>query len=170
MNMLTTKNMNQRQSGAALVIALILLVALSLMAISSMNTASLDLIMAGNEQYRSRAFAAAETGVQNAILSGTFNTGSSSSSSASTGIGDDSYNYTISTPNNGVVETSPPGYSAASGQFGAIYFRVVSTGSSYRGTRSSVTQELFQVVKSSDGPAYNPACGSGSLDGTISTC
>lgn len=56
-----------KQSGAALVIGLVLLVILTLLAITGMNTSTTELIMAGNEQYRQNAFQAAETGRENAL-------------------------------------------------------------------------------------------------------
>src|SRR4051812_10149488 len=86
----------KHQSGAALVVALILLVALSLMAISSMNTATLDLIMAGNEQYRTRAFQASEAGIQHAFSDGTFDTSLPFNQAATkTGLDTDTYAFTI---------------------------------------------------------------------------
>lgn len=166
----TKLHIAKQQSGAALIIALILLVALTLMAISSVNTASLDLIMAGNEQYRSRAFTAAEAGIENALRTGTFNSQTNFSASASTGTGQDGYTYKITSPNSGVVEAAPTGYSSGGGQFGAVYFRIESEGVSERGTRATVTQELFQVVNTADGPGFNSACGNASLDDTASTC
>ena len=42
----------RRQDGAALVVGLILLLVLTLLAVSGMTTASLELQMAGNEQYQ----------------------------------------------------------------------------------------------------------------------
>ena len=62
-----------RQQGAALVVGLLLLLVLTLLAISGMNSASLEFIMAGNEQYRSNAFQAAEAGIEQSILQGNFN-------------------------------------------------------------------------------------------------
>jgi len=53
-----------RQQGAALVVGLILLLVLTLLAISGMTTASLELQMAGNEQYQERAFQAADAGIE----------------------------------------------------------------------------------------------------------
>ncbi len=50
-----------RQRGAALVVGLILLVIVTLLAIGGMNTAALELIMSGNEQYRQKAFEAARS-------------------------------------------------------------------------------------------------------------
>ena len=147
MNNFTMKYMKQRQSGAALVIALILLVALSLMAISSMN-------MAGNEQYRGRAFAAAEAGIASAFKSGTFDSGADSSqSSTATGSGNDTYSYTITRPNSGALEPPPSGNSE--GTFGTVYFRITSTGTSERGTTAQSRQELYEIVRSSNEVPYS---------------
>ena len=55
---------NRKQRGAALVVGLLLLVILTLLAIAGMNTASTELIMAGNEQFREDAFQAAEAGIE----------------------------------------------------------------------------------------------------------
>lgn len=61
------------QRGAALVVGMLLLLVLTLLAISGMNTASLELAMAGNLQYHENAFRAAETGVERAMVVGMFN-------------------------------------------------------------------------------------------------
>src|SRR5882672_3732872 len=66
-----------RQQGAALIVGLLLLVVLSLLAVAGMNSASLEFIMAGNEQYKQNAFQAAETGIQNAINTATYTTNAS---------------------------------------------------------------------------------------------
>jgi len=55
------------QSGAALVIGLVLLVILTLLALTGMNTATTELAMAGNEQFRRNAALAANTGIEQAI-------------------------------------------------------------------------------------------------------
>jgi Tfp pilus assembly protein PilX len=54
---------NRYQSGAALVVSLVLLLVLTVLAISTMNTASVELAMAGNAQYSENAFQLAETGI-----------------------------------------------------------------------------------------------------------
>jgi type IV pilus assembly protein PilX len=59
--------MPSRQRGAALVIGLMLLVVLTLLAVTGMNTASTELVMAGNEQYRQRAFHASEAGIEQGV-------------------------------------------------------------------------------------------------------
>ena len=62
----------ERQRGAALVIGLILLLVLTVLAISGVNSASLEFFMAGNEQFRQNAFQAAETGIERALVNGQF--------------------------------------------------------------------------------------------------
>jgi hypothetical protein len=64
----------RRETGAALVVGLILLLVLTLLAISGMTTASLELQMAGNAQYQERAFQLADAGVEQAMAAGVFNT------------------------------------------------------------------------------------------------
>ncbi len=57
----------QRQGGAALIISLILLMVLTVLAISTMRTASLQLLMAGNVQYRENAYRLAQTGIDEVL-------------------------------------------------------------------------------------------------------
>ena len=57
----------QRQQGAALIVGLVMMVVLTLLAVSSMNTATLELTMARNNQEQENAFQAAETAVDIAI-------------------------------------------------------------------------------------------------------
>ena len=66
--------MSTKQDGAALVVGLILLVVVTVLAISGMNTATTELAMARNDQNYENAFQAAETGLEQAISQGQFNT------------------------------------------------------------------------------------------------
>lgn len=146
------------QTGAALVVGLILLVALTLLALASMNTASLDLIMTGNEQYRSRVFAAAETGIEEAVNNAAlFNTGGGATSSAGTTGTGEAYSYTV-TPING--EFDPGGGTESSyGTFKAIYFTVQSTGTSNRG-KAVNTQGVRQLISDTT-PTFGSDPGAG---------
>jgi len=63
-----------KQRGAVLVISLLLLVVITTLAISGMNTATTELAMARNDQNYEYAFQAAETGLETAIAQGGFNT------------------------------------------------------------------------------------------------
>jgi type IV pilus assembly protein PilX len=63
------------QNGAALVVSLILLVVITVLAISGMNTATTELAMARNDQNYENAFQAAETGLERALAQAGFDTG-----------------------------------------------------------------------------------------------
>ena len=71
MNQIKLQN---RQSGAALVVGLVLLVVVTVLAVSGMNTATTELAMARNDQNYENAFQAAETGLEQALSQGRFNT------------------------------------------------------------------------------------------------
>ncbi len=62
------------QDGAALIFSLVLLVVVTLLAISGMNTAITGLAMARNDQSYENAFQAAETGLAVALSQSQFNT------------------------------------------------------------------------------------------------
>ena len=55
------------QRGAALIVGLVLLMVLTVLAISAMRTATLDLTMASNSQFRENAFQLAESGIQTIV-------------------------------------------------------------------------------------------------------
>ena len=63
-----------KQNGAALVVGLVLLVVITILAVSGMNTATTELAMARNDQNYENAFQAAETGLEQALSQGRFNT------------------------------------------------------------------------------------------------
>lgn len=71
---ITTHGSAWRQQGAALVIGLLLLVVITVLAVSGMNTATTELAMARNDQVYENAFQAAETGIEQALSQGRFNT------------------------------------------------------------------------------------------------
>jgi type IV pilus assembly protein PilX len=60
--------LHRHQRGAALVVGLMMLVIVTLLAVTAMGTATTELVMAGNEQFRERSFQAAEAGLEMAIL------------------------------------------------------------------------------------------------------
>ena len=57
----------RHQRGAALVVGLILLMVLTVLAISGMNTATTELALAQNTQYFENAFQAAESGIEEVL-------------------------------------------------------------------------------------------------------
>ncbi len=64
---MNTRISPQKQNGAALVVGLILLVVITVLAVSGMNTATTELAMARNDQNYENAFQAAETGLSAAL-------------------------------------------------------------------------------------------------------
>lgn len=124
-----------KHRGSALIVGLLLLAILSILAISGMYTSASELLMSGNEQYRARAFEAAQTGIERAIASATFG-------SASTTVGEtledaDSYKLTIRPRG---ITPPPPGYD---GTADVQHFEIESTGLSMRGSRVTNVQGLF---------------------------
>ena len=57
----------RRQRGAALIVGLVLLLVLTVLGVSTMRTAALELVMAGNVQFRENAFQLASSGLDSVI-------------------------------------------------------------------------------------------------------
>ncbi len=131
------------QQGAALVVGMVLLVILTLLAISGMNTATMELFMAGNEKYQENAFQNAETGIERTMATATFNPNVQPPATPPLVDLGDGYGYTAIVVPRG-LSPPPPGYTI--GAFGAEHFEIQSTGTSHRNATSSHTQGLFIVV------------------------
>ena len=75
-----------KQRGATLIVGLILLLVLTVLGVSGMNTSRMEVRMAGNTQFRQDAFQLAESGIDIAIASGGYDTtGASSTVTCPTG-------------------------------------------------------------------------------------
>jgi hypothetical protein len=148
---------HRRERGAALVVGMILLLVLTLLAVSGMNTASTELVMAGNEQYQENAFQAAEMGIEQAMLRGTFNHGNPSEildvgvDVPETAANTDEYSTTITpwpTPN----QPMPAMWGGACVNcFSAYHFEIQSTGVSVRNARTVHTQGMFFIGPANQG-------------------
>ena len=101
--------MRKRQSGATLVVSLIMLVILTLFAVSAINTSSVNLQVVGNMQILKTMESAAQNGIEQVISSiGSFNTPQVQPLTV------DGYPVTVSKPQ--CLYTNPAkGYSALSG-------------------------------------------------------
>jgi Tfp pilus assembly protein PilX len=121
--------------GAALAVALILLVILTLIAVSGMSLATAELAMAGNEQLRRRASDAASAGVERAIER--LSTLASIPNELHFSDGADvSVRYVGD-------EASLPGFSAE--KFAGRHFLIESTGVAPRGARDVQQQGVLVV-------------------------
>jgi len=139
------------QDGAALVIGLLLLLVLTILAISGMTTATLELQMAGNTQYKERAFQAAETGIEQALDTATFDTSTAYTAAnqpVDTTVGttnDDTYDFNMEfDKETGTTIVPGGGYSMGTG-FQAYHFNIESTGRSERGAEATHTQSVYII-------------------------
>jgi len=139
---------HHKQQGAALVIGLILLLIMTLLGVTGMNTASLELVLTSNEQFSENAFQAAEVGIERRLSAGGFTTaGGPVTIDAAAGTGD-SFRTTTSFE----VETDVPprvgsafSRGVAGSGFAAYHFEIVSRGASQRNAISQHTQGLYLV-------------------------
>jgi type IV pilus assembly protein PilX len=146
-----------RQSGAALVIGLILLLVLTILAISGVNSASLEFFMAGNEQFRQNAFQAAETGIERAMVGGTYNPAAAAQTIAGSNTATDTYTATITPQVGGLPQPALWGNSWNS--FSTYHFEIASTGAAVRNARALNNQGVA-VIAPSD-PTVQPGNGMG---------
>lgn len=147
------------QRGAALAVGLILLLVLTILAISGMSTATLELRMAGNKQFQERAFEAADVGIERAMNSGVYNTSiptlcpgngcplgnNSVPNTADTPAEEDQFEFTMTfDADTGATAVPGGGYSLGTG-LQAYHFEVESTGESNRGAESQNVQSFYII-------------------------
>lgn len=141
-----TSPMPAAQRGAALVVGLLLLLVLTLLAISGMNTASLELVMAGNTQYHENAFQAAETGIEQALENGKYNPAAIPEKPAQetvTGTTDDHYKITITPQLSGAAQ--PALWGSSWDSFSTYHFEIESHGTSVRNAQATNWQGVAVI-------------------------
>jgi Tfp pilus assembly protein PilX len=147
------------QRGAALPIALILLAILMMLAVAGMRSAGVGFIMAGNEQFRQKAFIASEVGIEQALAFGSYNPSVPTVAMAGTvpNAATDNYTANINRQLNGVAQGAIWGSSWNS--FSSFHFEVQSTGTSVRNSTTLHDQGLAVIAPFSS--TYNPLAGGG---------
>ena len=137
------------QRGAALVVGMMLLLVLTILGITGMVTAALELQMSGNIQYQERAFQASEFGIEQAVNAPDLSTAFSMSSpkvvnpTPVPGSTTDNYNYRLYYDNTaGSTPVPGGGYSLGTG-LEAYHFVTESNGTSARGAQDSHTQSFY---------------------------
>jgi type IV pilus assembly protein PilX len=146
-----------RQKGAALVIGLVLLLVLTVLAVSGMTSSSMELVMAGNEQFRQKSVQAADAGLEKALtILPTVKQSCTPIEIANEGTKDpDAPNdkYVVTAQYRG--DGSPPsGFSL--GEYTAIHYQVVSSGNSSRNTKAENTQGA--LIIQSTGGGFSVGC------------
>ncbi|MEO1201356.1 MAG: pilus assembly PilX N-terminal domain-containing protein [Pseudomonadota bacterium] len=144
---------HNRQGGAALVVGLMLLVVITVLAISGMNTATTELAMARNDQNYENAFQAAETGLARALSAGSYQTAAAASFNGYAGAtASESYTVDIVYENDTIVPDKAFSLGSGSG-VRAYHFLATSTAVSARDPgvetdrdASAVHTQAFYVV------------------------
>jgi type IV pilus assembly protein PilX len=140
----------REQNGAALVIGLLLLTVITLLAITGMNSASTELVMAGNEQYRTSAFEASEAGIEQALstLQLVPLDGTPRNVPATLLPGSTTDRYATTTTHMGVVNIVS---GASMNKFIAHYFEINSVGTSARNAQSVHAQGAYYLSAAPSG-------------------
>lgn len=143
----------RRQQGAALVIGLILLLVLTILAVSGVFTSTMELRMVGNTQLQERAFQAAEVAVEEAMANPMVNTGLAevvltTPNPNSTG---DAYSFTTQ---HACTSLPPIGSGWGVGSVTMLHFQVAATGTAPGNALAEHIQNFYVL-----GPASNePNC------------
>ena len=141
-------------AGMVLVIAVLLLLIVSVLGISGLSVAGLELQMAGNVQYQARAFQAAEYAIEQALNSPTLSTDYTLTSPvripvagelALPGSAIDRYSYRLSYDTS-AGSTPIPGGAAVGLTDLAFHFVIESAGSSARGAHVKLTQGFYVLA------------------------
>ena len=140
---------SRRQQGAALVIGLILLLVLTILAVSGVMTSTLELRMVGNQQQQERAFQAAEVAIEEAMSVSNFSTTIGIAQTRTPVDPDDEdapdeYEWQMSYVAESSMPSVPTGFSLGAG-FQAYHFAISATGYSAAGAESSHTQGFYIV-------------------------
>ena len=139
------------------ILSLILLLVLTWLAMSGMNAATTEFVMAGNEQYHNDAFQAAEVGVQQAIATSLFDpdTAQPPFAGAVPGAPNNSYSAVVA------YQNKTPGalyYTYSANTVDTYHFEVQSTGTGVRGSTAVNNQGIAQIGPKSP----TMGCGAGS--------
>jgi Tfp pilus assembly protein PilX len=155
-----------KQQGAALVVALLMLLVITLLAVAGMNSSATEFIMAGNEQYRQNAFQASETGVEQTIVTGTFVPGAAPAIQTNVpvaGSATDQYSTDLTSDLGGAAQ--PAIWGNSWNTFSTYDFTISSTGTSVRNSKATHAQGIAVLAPASPQTSPDPSLpGSGGLN------
>ena len=136
----------RKQDGAVLVVGLVMLVVITVLGVSGMNSAALELTMAGNTQFHQQAFQAAETGIDISITRRDYIT-SAASILPVTPL--DTGDYSTEAATNFMENTPVPddafSMGVDTGSVQAFHFDVLATGRGPSNARSTHNQSFYVV-------------------------
>lgn len=142
----TMAGLGSQQGGAALIVGLILLLVLTILAVSGVMTSSLELRMVRNTQSQERAFQAAEVGVEDALANSALSTSTPvvQATIANPDSVDDSYQFQLQFVGQTPLGTGMTGYSIGTA-FTAYHFQVDATGNGPDNSLAQHTQSFYIV-------------------------
>jgi len=129
------------QGGATLIVGLVLLLVLTVVGVSGMNTATMELTMAGNAQFQQDAFQLAEDGIDIAIGTREYST-----DAPRTVDWLDNPEYDRRAETTYRMNTPAPGSSV--GELEAFHFDTTSVGRGPRNALSQHTQSFYVIGRS----------------------
>ena len=135
-----------RQQGAALVVGLILLLVLTILAVSGVFTSTMELRMVRNTQSQERAFQAAEVAIEDALANPVLST-SATFTQATVGAPyspGDTYSYLLQFVGQTPLGTGMTGFSIGTA-FQSYHFQVDSTGNGPDNALAQHTQSFYVV-------------------------
>lgn len=135
-----------RQQGAALVVGLILLVVLTILAVSGVFTANMELRMVRNTQSQERAFQAAEVAIEDALANPVLSTSAAFNQAemAVPNSDPDTYSYGLQFVGQAPLGTGMTGYSIGTA-FQTYHFQIEATGNGPDGALAEHTQSFYVV-------------------------
>ncbi|HZE44856.1 MAG TPA: PilX N-terminal domain-containing pilus assembly protein [Steroidobacteraceae bacterium] len=131
------------QRGAALVTSLVLLLVLTILAVAGINSVTMEYAMTGNEQFRANAFTAAEAGIEQSLVQGTFIPGAANQSIGATS---DPYAAVIAPILGGAPQNPPLSLGASIGKISSYQFEITSTGTSLRSAQAVNVQGVAVIA------------------------
>ena len=143
---LTTGSIGSRQQGAALVVGLILLLVLTILAVSGVITSTLELRMVGNTQLQERAFQTAEVAIEDALANPVLSTSVpvNQATMANPNSPTDTYSYVLQFVAETPLGTGMTGFSIGTA-FTAYHFQVDATGNAPGSALAQHTQSFYIV-------------------------
>jgi len=134
------------QQGAALVVGLILLVVLTILAVSGVFTSTMELRMVRNTQSQERAFQATEVGIEDALANPVLSTSApfNQGTTAVPNSPPDTYTYGLQYVGQAPLGTGMTGYSIGTA-FQTYHFQVNSTGNGPDNAVAQHTQSFYVV-------------------------
>ncbi len=135
-----------RQQGAALVIGLILLLVLTILAVSGVFTSTMELRMVRNTQSQERAFQAAEVAIEDALANPVLSTSAvfNQATIAVPNAPGDTYSYQMAFVGAAPLGTGMTGYSIGTA-FQTYHFQVDAAGTGPDNAAAQHTQSFYVV-------------------------